>query len=93
MTGVCVALPEIKIDAKVIASPTPICVEELQCQYPQVNNRDGVWGLNITKVGHEDAGVYVCQTDDPAMGTVSVRLDIKGNTSRRGSLAVRMSTG
>ena len=45
----------------------------------QVSNKDGVWGLNITKVGHEDAGVYVCQTDDPDMGTVSVRLDIKGN--------------
>ena len=48
-------------------------------RYPlQVSNKDGVWGLNITKVGHEDAGVYVCQTDDPDMGTVSVRLDIKG---------------
>ena len=51
-----------------------------------MNNRNGVWGLNITKVGHEDAGVYVCQTDDPAMGTVSVRLDIKGNASQRGRL-------
>ena len=44
-----------------------------------MSDHDGVWGLNITKVGREDAGVYVCQTDDPDMGTVSVRLDIKGN--------------
>ena len=43
-----------------------------------MSNKDGVWGLNITKVGHEDAGVYVCQTDDPDRGTVSVRLNIKG---------------
>ena len=47
--------------------------------FVQVSDHDGVWGLNITKVGREDAGVYVCQTDDPDMGTVSVRLDIKGN--------------
>ena len=43
-----------------------------------MGSRDGVWGLNITKVGREDAGVYVCQTDDPDMGTVAVTLNIKG---------------
>ena len=49
-----------------------------------MGSRDGVWGLNITKVGREDAGVYVCQTDDPDRGTVAVTLNIKGKEDLQG---------
>lgn len=44
----------------------------------QVGNRDGVWSLNISKVGHEDAGLYACQTNDDERGSVTVKLNIMG---------------
>jgi hypothetical protein len=44
----------------------------------KVSSHDGVWGLHIAKVGHEDAGVYECQTNSEVKRSATVALATTG---------------
>jgi hypothetical protein len=39
---------------------------------------DGIWSLEIKKVGHDDAGFYECQTNTEVKTSVAVNLNIMG---------------
>ena len=39
---------------------------------------DGIWTLEIRKVGHDDGGTYECQTNTEVKTSVSVQLNIMG---------------
>ena len=44
----------------------------------QALEENGIWSLVIRKVGHDDAGIYECQTNSEVKGSVTVVLDIEG---------------
>ena len=44
----------------------------------QALEENGIWSLVIRKVGHDDAGIYECQTNSEIKGSVTVVLDIEG---------------
>jgi hypothetical protein len=46
--------------------------------YLQASFNDGIWTLEIKKVGHDDGGVYECQTNTEIKTSVSVQLNIMG---------------
>ena len=47
------------------------------------SSKDGIWGLRIAKVGHEDAGVYECQTNSEVKGSVKVNLNVVGKRTNK----------
>ncbi len=53
-----------------------------------MNQSNGVWGVRIKRVGHEDAGVYECQTNSEVKGSVNVQLNVMGEYLLRPSFLV-----
>ncbi|TRY70331.1 hypothetical protein TCAL_09632, partial [Tigriopus californicus] len=45
------------------------------------SSHNGVWALNIAKVGHADAGLYECQTNSEVKGSITIQLDIMETTA------------
>ena len=54
----------------------------LVLRYFQVTQEDGVWGLHISKVGHEDAGLYECQTNSEVKDSIAINVSIMGKRKR-----------
>ena len=48
--------------------------------YFQTSFHDGIWTLEIKKVGHDDAGNYECQTNTEVKTSVTVQLNIMGKS-------------
>ena len=46
--------------------------------YFQVSEKDGIWSLEIQKVGHSDQGVYECQTNTEVKTSVPIQLHVMG---------------
>ena len=48
------------------------------CLIFQVSENEGIWSLEIQKVGHSDQGVYECQTNREVKTSVSIKLNVMG---------------
>ena len=46
-----------------------------------MSEKDGIWALEIQKVGHADQGVYECQTNTEVKTSVSIKLNVMGKSS------------
>ena len=57
-----------------------ICTESLFRTFQpfQVSEKDGIWALEIQKVGHSDQGVYECQTNTEVKTSVPIQLHVMG---------------
>jgi hypothetical protein len=54
----------------------------MELTFFQASLSDGIWTLEIKKVGHDDEGVYECQTNTEVKASVAVQLNIMGKTCR-----------
>ena len=43
-----------------------------------MSETEGIWSLEITKVGHSDQGIYECQTNSEVKTSVAIKLNVMG---------------
>ena len=57
-----------------------------------MSESEGIWALEIQKVGHSDEGIYECQTNTEVKASVAIKLEVMGKKIRTVTI-LKVDTG